>query len=154
MGKYNKLAAVAAAVSTLAWTAPAQAVSTAADAEQLRKLDIMLMVSSLRCRFGTDNFQADYDQFSTNQHAEMQEAYRVLEADYAARMGTAGAKKALDRVSVGMANQYGQGHPWLGCADLKAMTRDLAGAAGSARLLAAADEALRESPPVYLAARH
>lgn len=153
MGKYNKLAAAMAAVSTLAWIAPAQAATPAGDAAQLRKLDIMLMVSSLRCRFGADNFQADYDRFSTSQHATMQNAFHVLEADYTARMGPAGAKKALDRISVGMANQYGQGHPWLGCGELKAMTRDLAGTADGGRLLAIADDVLGDSPPVYLASR-
>ena len=153
MGKYNKLAAVLAAVSSLALAVPAQAATSARDAAQLRKLDIMLMVSSLRCRFGTDNFQADYETFSTTQHATMQGAYRVLEADYTARLGRAGAKKSLDRISVVMANEYGQGHPWLSCGQLKSMTRDLAGTADVGRLLAVAGDVLGQSPPVYLATR-
>lgn len=152
MGKYNKLAAALAALGTLAFAAPAQA-SAAGDAAQLRKLDIMLMVSSLRCRFGPDNFQTDYEQFSTTQHATMQNAFEVLQADYTARMGSAGANKALDTMSVGMANHYGQGHPWLGCNDLKALTRDLASSGDRARLLGVAGEVLGEQPPVYLAAR-
>ena len=152
MGKYNRFAAALAALSTLAFGAPAHA-SAASDAAQLRKLDIMLMVSSLRCRFGPDNFQADYERFSTNQHAMMQNAFDVLQADYTARMGAAGAKKTLDTISVGMANHYGQGHPWLGCGDLKAMTRDLSTSADRTRLLAVAGEVLGDQPPVYLASR-
>ena len=152
MGKYNKLAAVLAALATLASAAPANA-SAASDAAQLRKLDIMLMVSSLRCRFGPDNFQADYERFSTTQHATMQDAFEVLQADYTTHMGSSGAKKALDTMSVGMANHYGQGHPWLGCGDLKAMTRDLASSGDRARLLGVAGEVLADQPPVYLASR-
>jgi hypothetical protein len=152
MGKYNKLAAALAALSSLAFAAPAHA-TAASDAAQLRKLDIMLMVSSLRCRFGPDNFQADYERFSTNQHATMQGAFEVLQADYTARMGATGAKKALDSMSVGMANHYGQGHPWLGCGDLKAMTRELAASGDRARLLGVAGDLLGDEPPIYLASR-
>ena len=153
MGKFHKVAAVLAAVSSFALGVPSQAQTPAGEAASLRKLDIMLMVSSLRCRFGADNFQADYARFSTNQYPTMQGAYNTLNADYSARMGAAGAKKALDTISVGMANQYGQGHPWLGCGELKTMTRNLAGVADRGRLLAVADEVLRDSPPVQLASR-
>lgn len=152
MRKYHKLAAVVAAASSLAFGTPVTA-SPASDAAQLRKLDIMLMVSSLRCRFGADNFQRDYERFSTAQHATMQDAFATLQADYTSRMGPAGAKKALDTISVGMANHYGQGHPWLGCGELKAMARDLAGTADRSRLLATAQDVLRDTPPVQLASR-
>ena len=152
MRKYHKLAAALAVLSSLAIPAPAVA-SPASEAAALRKLDIMLMVSSLRCRFGADNFQSDYERFSAAQHATMQAAFVTLQADYTARMGPMGAKKALDTISVGMANHYGQGHPWLGCGELKAMARDLAGTADRSRLLAIADDVLRDSPPVQLASR-
>lgn len=152
MNKYYKAAAVMAAVSSLAIGAPAAA-SPVSDAAALRKLDIMLMVSSLRCRFGPDNFQADYERFSAAQHSTMQEAFLVLQADYNGRMGPVGGKRALDSISVGMANQYGQGHPWLGCGELKAMARDLAGPADRPHLLAIAEDVLRDSPPVQLALR-
>jgi len=152
MGKYHKLAVILTAVSSLATGTPANA-TPAGDAAALRKLDIMLMVSSLRCRFGADNFQSDYEQFSAAQHATMQGAFETLQADYTARVGPVGAKKALDTISVGMANHYGQGHPWLGCGELKAMTRDLAGTADRSRLLAIAEDVLRDSPPVQLASR-
>ena len=41
-----------------------------------------------------------------------------------------------------MANQYGQGHPWLGCADLKMVTRSLALMRGPDALEEAADQLL------------
>lgn len=153
MKSIARLAAVAAAVSTLA-TAPQSAFAGSThEASQLRRLDIMLMVSSLRCRFGADNFQPDYARFSTNQNPVMQDAFRTLQADYVARMGPARAKKALDTVSVGMANQYGQGHPWLGCSELKAMTQELAATPDRAHLVRVADDVLAERPPAQFASR-
>jgi hypothetical protein len=156
MRKCNKLAAVLAAVSTLAFVPqPAAAAVSPEQAAKLRQLDIMLMVTSLRCRFGADNFQPDYEQFAANHNPLMQDAFRSLQAEYTARMGAAGTKKALDSISVGMANQYGQGHPWLGCGELKTMARDLAGAREPGQLVAAADEVLAAAPraPAQLALR-
>ena len=148
-----RLAAVAAAVSTLAIVPPAVASEPHHEATQLRKLDIMLMVSSLRCRFGPDNFQPDYTRFSTNHYPTMQGAFKQMEAHYTQRMGVAGARKAIDKVSVGMANQYGQGHPWMGCSELKAMTRQLAATKDRAHLVAAAHDALADRPATQIALR-
>ena len=53
-----------------------------------------------------------------------------------------GADRALDRLSVTMANTYGQGHPWLDCHQLKQVARGLADARGSAPLVEAADQLL------------
>ena len=41
-----------------------------------------------------------------------------------------------------MANRYGNGHPWLGCHELKSMAHTLAGQDGLAPLIEAADETL------------
>ena len=153
MHSITKLAAVAAAVSTLVIMPQPAFAGTPEEASQLRRLDIMLMVSSLRCRFGSDNFQSDYARFSTNQNPVMQDAFRTLQADYVARMGPARAKKALDTVSVGMANQYGQGHPWLGCGELKTMTQELAGTRDRAHLVRVADQVLSDRPSAQLASR-
>jgi hypothetical protein len=147
MFKFRHLSAALAAAAAFGMTVPAAHAETpSGEAAKLRRLDIMLMVSSLRCRFGADNFQDDYVRFSTNQNASMQAAFQTLQADYTARMGATGAKKALDTLSVSMANQYGQGHPWLGCGELKAMTQDLAGTSERTRLLAAADAVLDDRP--------
>ena len=119
--------------------APAMAGSMS-QAEKLRRLDIMLMVTGLRCRTGADNFQAEYGRFTTNHLGELNAASAALKAE----MGGSGrgADRALDRLSVTMANTYGQGHPWLDCHQLKQVARGLADARGSAPLVEAADQLL------------
>jgi hypothetical protein len=111
-------------------------------AEKVRKLDIMLMVSSLRCRNTSDNFQSDYAAFSAAHLAELNQAAGALKSDLAHQYGSAGAARALDTLSTRMANQYGQGHPWLGCHDLKQVTRQLASNHSPGVLLSAADDLL------------
>jgi len=134
---------IAAALAT------ATPVHAAADnsAEQLRRLDIMLMVTGLRCRTTADNFQADFQAFESQHLAELNAAARSLRASYVARFGARGADRELDRISTTMANQYGGGHPWLGCHELKQVTRSLALAQGAEPLIAAADELLHGDGP-------
>lgn len=139
MKLYQGVAAVLAAASLLT-NAPAMA-GDMSKAEKLRRLDIMLMVTGLRCRTTADNFQADYGRFTTNHISELNESARALKAELAARVG-AGADRALDRMSVTMANAYGQGHPWLNCNELKQVAQGLAEASGEAPLVAAADQLL------------
>jgi hypothetical protein len=110
-------------------------------AEKLRRLDIMLMVTGLRCRTTADNFQVDYRRFTTNHIGELNASARALKAELAMRHG-AGAERALDRLSVTMANAYGQGHPWLNCNELKQVAQGLADARGEEPLVAAADQLL------------
>ena len=148
MGIVNRVAASLAAAA-LVVSFPAAAAGFAnggSNAEKLRRLDIMLMVTGLRCRAGADNFQADYGRFTSAHIGELNVAANQLRAEYARRNGAAGADRALDRMSVSMANQYGQGHPWLNCAQLKMVARNLATAKGSAPLIAAADQLLNDQP--------
>jgi hypothetical protein len=142
MGIVKGVAASLAAVAMLAGV-PASA-NTLDQAEKLRKLDIMLMVTGLRCRTTADNFQADYGRFTTRHIAALNSASATMKAQLAKRYGPAGANRALDKVSVTMANQYGQGHPWLTCGQLKQVARNLATAQGREPLLAAADQLLAE----------
>ena len=124
------------------------------DAEKLRRLDIMLMVTGLRCRTTADNFQPDYGRFTTAHYAELNGAANEMKGQIARQSGAAGANRALDRLSTSMANAYGQGHPWLSCGQLKQVTRDLATAQGSAPLLEAADQLLAsEGTPQFAWAR-
>lgn len=149
------ISGVAAGLAALSMTVAAPANAQSVDsAEKIRKLDIMLMVTALRCRKGADNFQADYERFSSSHLAELNQASNTLKADLTKRTGAAGAKKALDKISVGMANAYGNGHPWLDCAGLKNVARDLAGNKQPGMLLAAADEYLAPRGRVTLAAGH
>jgi hypothetical protein len=143
MGFAKRVAAGLAAASLLI-SVPASAAGWS-QAEKLRRLDIMLMVTGLRCRTGPDNFQGDYGRFTTNHLPALNAASNTLKRELSARSGAAGVNRALDRLSVQMANQYGQGHPWLNCGQLKQVTRSLAAARGSAPLLEAADQLLAEN---------
>ena len=149
MSKLQGVAAAFAALSMLA-SVPASA-GGFNSAEKLRRLDIMLMVTGLRCRTTADNFQADYAAFTTNHLAELNAASNALKADYSARFGSSGANRAIDRMSTVMANGYGGGHPWLSCSELKMVARNLADARGSEPLEAAADQLLTESGSLQLA---
>lgn len=149
MGIARGIAAALGAASLLC-TVPAGAMSMS-QAEKLRRLDIMLMVTGLRCRTTSSNFQADYGRFTTNHIGELNAATASLRAELAKRHGAAGANRALDKLSVQMANEYGQGHPWLDCAQLKQVTRGLAMARGSAPLAEAADQLLAERGSAQLA---
>ncbi|MFN5781750.1 MAG: S-adenosyl-L-homocysteine hydrolase [Novosphingobium sp.] len=139
MGKTKGIAAALAALGLLA-TTPASAQS-ASQAEKLRRLDIMLMVTGLRCRHTADNFQPDYQRFTTKHIALLNAASDQLKSRYAG-LGPVQANRALDKISVTMANTYGQGHPWLTCSDLKIAARSLAQAEGAAVLVEAADQLL------------
>ena len=132
-------ACVAAAGMVLSFPAAAGGIG---QAEKIRRLDIMLMVTGLRCRTTKDNFQHEYGQFTTNHIGELNAAARELKADYAARLGPAKAERALDKLSVQMANQYGQGHPWLNCGQLKQFASTLADMRGLQPLVEAANDLL------------
>lgn len=142
---WNRAAAGAAALAIVATPTVAQAGPTE-DAEALRKLDIMLMVTSLRCRKTDDNFQADYQRFSSSNLTVLNAAARSLQENMVKKAGAAGAKRALDKISVGMANEYGNGHPWLGCGELKQITRNLSSGKNAGQLAMAADELLSNRP--------
>lgn len=126
---------------------PASADSGMSGAEKLRRLDIMLMVTALRCRSTPDNFTADYGDFTTSHMDELQQANAQLRAELSVQGGAGRADRELDRLSTTIANRYGQGHPWLNCAELKLTTRDLAQIKGRAALEDLADELLNESGP-------
>jgi hypothetical protein len=149
---------IAAIIASMLIATPAQAAGplggAMSGAEKLRRLDIMLMVTGLRCRSTTDNFTADYGRFTTSQIGDLNAAAAELKSDLARSYGAAGAQRALDRLSTVMANGYGQGHPWLGCADLKLVARNLASVHGRATLEEAADQLLADySPPRFAWAR-
>ncbi len=151
----SSLAALLALGVGLAMTTPAHAAgfqnASMTGAEKLRRLDIMLMVTGLRCRTTADNFTADYGEFTTNHLAELNAANAELKSDMARRYGAAGAQRALDRLSTTMANGYGQGHPWLSCGDLRMVARSLASVRGRETLEEAADQLLSDYSPTRFA---
>ncbi|MBN8502620.1 MAG: S-adenosyl-L-homocysteine hydrolase [Sphingomonadales bacterium] len=149
--KIAKGVAAGVAAASVLFSMSANAGEGMSQSEKLRRLDIMLMVTGLRCRNGPDNFQPDYGRFTTNHIGTLNAASNSMKADLSRRHGAAGANRALDKLSVKMANQYGQGHPWLSCAQLKQVTRTLADMRGVEPLVAAADELLADSRPRQLA---
>lgn len=151
MGNFHRLAiGVASAWMVLGQPAAAQQRLTLdiQAAEQLRRLDIMLMVTSLRCRSSESDFSADYDSFATTHRVTMNAASARLRDSHAHGQSQRAQNRALDTISTTMANRYGTGHPWLECAELRDAARDLAMQGELAELLAAADELLASEPPV------
>lgn len=140
---------VALAVPQPLHAAPGEGSSS--EAEKLRRLDIMLMVTGLRCRTTADNFIDDYGQFTSNHMKELNEANRELRTQFSAVYGSAGANKALDRISTVMANEYGAGHPWLNCSELRQVTKSLAQVQGHDTLVEAAGQLLDRQPRPLLA---
>jgi hypothetical protein len=120
-------------------------------AEKLRRLDIMLMVTGLRCRATPDGFTADYGLFAASHLGELNAANAELKSALALRYGPARAQRELDRLSTVMANGYGQGHPWLSCAELKMVAHNLVAVRGRATLEEAADQLLAAAGPTQLA---
>lgn len=147
----TSLLALVALILGLVMSSPAHAAGSTSGAEKLRRLDIMLMVTGLRCRATPDNFTNDYGRFTSSHLDELNDANAELKAGMARSYGSAGAQRALDRLSTIMANGYGQGHPWLSCADLKMVARNLAEARGRATLEEAADQLLSPVTPARFA---
>lgn len=144
MKSFIRKAAFCLAASGMAVAAPAQA-SSPGDAEKLRRLDIMLMVTGLRCRNGVHDFQADFQNFEAAHLPALNGAAAQLRDGLAMRYGASGAERALDRISTVMANQYGAGHPWLECHELKIVAKSLAQMHGTEALIEAADQLLATS---------
>jgi hypothetical protein len=121
-----KLKAMAAGLSmagAVMISTPAAADPIVNNAEEIRKLNIMLMVTSLRCRAGEHDFQPEYRLFKTAHGPSLAEADGHLKRQMNARYGE--QKRPLDRIGVSIANTYGNGHPWMDCAGLKDATLKL-----------------------------
>jgi len=138
------------AAASLFLASPAMADSSG-QAEKLRRLDIMLMVTGLRCRTSGADFLTDFADFEAVHMADLNGAAAELRGGLLAAYGKVGADRALDRLSTIIANQYGSGHPWMNCGELKSATRLLAVTPGRDALLAAADQMLGDGGGVHLA---
>jgi len=135
-----------AACAGIAAPSVANADPITVNAENIRKLNIMLMVTSLRCRSGEHDFQSDYRRFAIAHLANLNRASDHLRSDMQRKLGKRGSKSALDRIAVSVANSYGDGHPWLNCAQLKAATQRLAQTHEPDELASAAVELLSIQP--------
>ncbi len=97
-----------------------------ASAKNIRNLNIMLMVTSLRCRGSAHDFSGEYELFAQAHQANIASAHRELVREMSATYGAANSERVLDRDGVSMANRFGEGHPTLGCSELKEATLELA----------------------------
>jgi hypothetical protein len=137
-------AALVAVVTALS-VQPAQACwsSAAQDAAKIKHLNTMLMVTALRCRNTADNFLPQYNRFVTKHNALIGSQNNVLKSHLAATHGAGGAMNALDRMSIGYANSYGNGHKAMDCRQLKALATKLSSEPhGVATMAAEADFAV------------
>jgi uncharacterized membrane protein YoaK (UPF0700 family) len=107
---------------------PAQACWTnaAQDAAKIKHLNTMLMVTALRCRNTADNFLPDYNQFVVKHNSLIGAQNTALRNHLSAIYGARGAEGALDRMSIGYANSYGNGHRAMDCRQLKNLAAKLA----------------------------
>jgi hypothetical protein len=121
-----KLAVIAA--MGVATAQPAQACWNNAqqDAARIKHLNMMLMVTGLRCRNGADNFLPDYNRFVSNNNGVLGTQNAVIRAHLAQTQGAKRAVSALDEMSIGMANKYGNGHSSMDCKELKSLAKKLA----------------------------
>ncbi len=142
----SQLAMAVACSAALAMPGVAQASAPPSDAQHLRELNIMLMVTSLRCRNTEHDFRTEYQQFNAAHYRQINSASHTVKRQMEARYGKRGTKRALDKVDVQIANSYGVGHPWLSCAELKVKARELSAERDRVRLSAAARELLGPKP--------
>ena len=127
-----KLPKLVAALTCAALTMPSIAFAhhlspdgrdAAESAEAIRELNMMLMATSLRCRQTRFDFRSEYKAFTRFNLHHLNRAHADLLSNLTVRYGKTGGIRALDRKDSDLANRYGNGHPWLNCAELY----DLAG---------------------------
>ena len=124
-------AALLVVASTPAAAAPGCWSSGLVQAAKLRQLDVMLMVGSLRCRTGGQDYRASYDRFLMRHRSMLGKVNQAILAEMRGKLGAIGALEALDQASVRMANQYGEQAAY-GCSDLAEVTAALADSADEA----------------------
>jgi hypothetical protein len=141
--------AVLCALAAMTMASPAQACWTSAeqDAAKVANLNMMMMVSALRCRKGPDDFLADYNRFVKNNNPVIGSQNAAVRSHFARINGNGHADAAMDKFIIGIANSYGGGHDRLGCGELKMVAQDLSRSGHSAgSLLAIARENVDAAP--------
>lgn len=126
MNNFLGKAVLAAAIMAIS-AQPAHACwsSASQDAAKIKHLNTMLMVTALRCRNTADNFLPEYNRFVIKHNALIGSQNAILKAHLTQTVGAGGALNALDRMSIGYANSYGNGHRTMSCSDLKYLASDL-----------------------------
>ena len=142
---------------------PAQACWTNAeqDAARIANMNQMLMVSALRCRFGSNNFLSNYNRFVRRNNDVLADQHGIIKARYARSMGEKAAFAELDRFMIALSNYYGGGHGDPDCAKLEKLSSELATGRQDVKMLAlVADEVVgvprqaTQACSVTIASRH
>lgn len=97
---------------------------SATEAVQVKQFDIMLMVSTLRCRGKGMDFSADYNQFVINKRLVLRAMGDEIVRQFNRDMGGKAAFNAYDHLTVVMANKYGNGVDGADCGDIRALIAD------------------------------
>ena len=106
-------------------------------AAKLRQLDVLMMVGSLRCRSGAQDYRTAYDRFVLRHRPQLDKVNAQILGEMRLKLGSVAALDSLDRASVRKANHYGEQASY-GCRDLGEVAAALA-ESGPEALSAAAD---------------
>lgn len=123
---------------------------TAYEAAQLRDLDTMLMVATLRCRMKGADFSADYNRFVVEKRPILAAANVEIQSAFAQSVGKVKALGAYDDMMTKIANSYGNGMTGMSCNDFAALARTAAEAPAVRASLVTLANAIGSKPPVPL----
>ncbi len=156
----GKAAALALAAMLIAQPAQACWTEKEQDAAKLANLNMMMMVSALRCRNGADNFLDKYNQFVRLYNPLLGSHNATIRSHFARTNGARAAEAASDRFVIGIANNYGAGHDSMDCGELRSLASTLSERGhDAASLLALADATIETIPlpggacPVVIASK-
>ncbi len=144
------LGIVAAATAMLSGEARAASCwsETAYQAAQLRDLDTMLMVATLRCRLKGTDFSADYNRFVVNKRPILSAANIEIQSAFSQTVGRARALGAYDDLMTKIANSYGSGVAGMSCADFATLAKTAAEAPALRSAVVALAEQAGSAPPI------
>jgi hypothetical protein len=114
-------AALAAAMPLAPATANTCWKTAAIEAAQVRDMDMMLMVSALRCRGTAHNFLPAYNRFVQDKRVALTGLNDELRAHFRAQVGPIAGLGAYDDYVTSLANIYGAGVGGLACRDLQSI---------------------------------
>jgi hypothetical protein len=107
-----------------------------AEAAQVRDMETMLMVASLRCRLSGQNFMTNYNAFVRESRPALSSVNERLRTHF-------GSLDGYDRYVTGVANRYGAGADGLTCRDMasivSAARSEKGSVAGLAKLAKSSD---------------
>jgi hypothetical protein len=125
MKRTGKAAALMLAATLITHPAHACWTNAEGDAAKVANLNMMMMVSALRCRNGQDNFLNEYNRFVRSNNAVLGAQNAIMKGRFARINGVKAAEGAMDKYVITLANHYGSGHESMGCAELKNLAGNL-----------------------------